>query len=169
MELVRQTFVKRLVANIVDGVIVVVAFAIVGTLVGVITHSPYLVSLITSIMILAYTTLEVIKAQTIGKMVMKMKITNVDGTPATQQQLIKRWAIKNSGSIVGVVAAVTALHILTVLAALPMLAVVVGCFLVLKPERLAGHDLLAGTAVCGPEAMEFTAPTAAQLSPTVAK
>ncbi|MDB5324597.1 MAG: hypothetical protein JWM57_166, partial [Phycisphaerales bacterium] len=136
MELVRQNFVKRLIAAIIDGVILVVAGFVVGL---ALAKLPYVMGVVSAAIGVAYMSLEVIKAQTIGKMVLKLKITNADGSAASQAVLLKRFAIKNSASLIVLVGAIVGLPIIGMVAMLPGLAVLVGCFLVLRPDHLAGH------------------------------
>jgi hypothetical protein len=60
---------------------------------------------------------------------------------------VKRWAIKYSGTLLGLLGAVPGLHVLGLLAPPAGLAVFIGCFLVLGDKRQSLHDLGAATAV----------------------
>lgn len=46
--------------------------------------------------ILAYTSLDVTRAATLGKMAMGLQIRAADGTPAPKNVLLKRWAFKSA-------------------------------------------------------------------------
>ena len=118
---------------------------------------------------LAYSSLEWLAARTPGKMLLRMKITNADGSPAPRGQLFLRFAAKHSPRIFGLLDAMTvtwALRMLIARAGLavfyhePMnfklardagelcaLVILAGFLLTLRPNRRALHDLLTNTAV----------------------
>lgn len=148
MNQVRQGMPKRFLAGLIDFVIL---FA-VGFVLGLVLHgAPRLLMIISPAVALCYMALEVIKAQSVGKMVMKLKITNQDGTDAPKDALMKRFAIKYAGNLITLVGGIVGLAVINYVGMLVGLAVLVGFFLMLRPDKLALHDILAKTAVFGPE------------------
>jgi uncharacterized RDD family membrane protein YckC len=162
----RVGIVHRLLAGIVDAIIVAVLTFLPTVILARV--SPMLAGIVGGLLGLAYYSLEVIKAQSVGKMVFKLKITRQDGSPATQDQLVKRYAFKQVPQVLMIVAAIPFLHFVISIAGLAALAVLVCALFMLKPEKLAFYDQLFGTAVYGPEKVTFTVPTAADLKPTPA-
>jgi hypothetical protein len=55
---------------------------------------------------MTYYRLEVFGAQSLGKMMFKYQITRQDGSPATRDQLVKRWGYKQVPQALFIVAAV---------------------------------------------------------------
>src|SRR5207248_9941079 len=109
---VRQGFPKRFLAGLIDFVIVFVAMLVVGVL----FHSaPRLLMILSPALVLCYMALEVVKAQSVGKMVMKLKITNQDGSDAPKDALMKRFAVKYAGSIIQLVGGIVGLYIISTL------------------------------------------------------
>jgi len=80
-----------------------------------------------------------------GKMILKIKIGNADGTAASVGTLFLRYVIKNIGLVCSVLALVVAPLIL--LGRLLGFVVFIGCFFVLGEARQALHDMIAKTAV----------------------
>lgn len=161
MEQVRQGIGRRFIAAFIDAVILVVA----GVVIGVVLHRlPYVMGVVSAAVGVAYMSLEIFRGQTVGKMVLKLKILSDEGTPATQAELLERFAVKNAASLVVLIGAITGLHFLSLLAGLIGLAVAAGALMMLRPDRLAFHDTLAGTAVYGPAEIEFVLPDAAALT-----
>ena len=149
---VRQGFPKRFLAGLIDFVIVFVAMLVVGVL---FRSAPRLLMILSPALVLCYMALEVVKAQSVGKMVMKLKITNQDGSDAPKDALMKRFAVKYAGSIIQLVGGIVGLYIISTLGMLAGLAVFIGFFLMFRPDKLALHDILAKTAVFGPETQAF--------------
>ena len=156
----RVGFGSRFGAALIDVVILFAVLAIVGMVLGVGTMSALgsmgggaaagggmLMLALMGLIPLAYTSLEILKAATPGKMVLKLAIRNEDGSPAAQDTLAKRWAIKNSASLVGFVATVTGITMLHTLGSIIGLVIFIGCFLVLQETKQALHDKLGKTAV----------------------
>jgi uncharacterized RDD family membrane protein YckC len=168
MENVRIGFGMRLVAAIVDGVICAV-LTWVPTLVLSKIH-PALGSLVGALLGMGYFSLEIFKAQTVGKMIFQYKITAQDGSPATREQLVKRFAYKQVPNAIGIVAAVLmfitpALGFVSFIGLAAALAIVAGTLLTLQPEKLAYHDKLFGTAVYGPAKVSVSLPNVSDVSP----
>jgi len=114
--------------------------------------------LLSSAVVLGYFYLEVLKAQAIGKQIFKFQITSQDGSPASKEQLTKRYVIKMSGAIIGALGTllvfIPIVGLLVGLAALAAwLAVLVFALMMLRANKLAYYDELAATAVYGPGAM----------------
>ena len=158
MEQVRQGIVKRLVAAVIDGVVLVVLSVGIGL---ALMFAPKIAAIASSLVALAYMATELFFAQTPGKAVLGLKVTSPDGTPATQQALLKRYAVKNASGVFGLAAAITGLSLLSIAGGMIGLAVFAAAFLMLRPDRLAGHDIVAGTAVFGSAdpKLTFTMPT----------
>ena len=91
--------------------------------------------------------LEVVKTATPGKMLLKLKIRAADGSEADQNTLITRFAVKNAGALLNILAAITTVGMLASLGSLAGLVVGLGCFLVLGTAKQALHDVVAKTAV----------------------
>jgi uncharacterized RDD family membrane protein YckC len=122
-----------------------------------------------NVMWLAYSSLEWLAGRTPGKMLLRMKITADDGSPAARAQLFLRWAAKQSPRIFGVLDAITVTWAVRMLIAKSGLAVfyhepmnfklardvgellayiiLFGFLLTLRANRRSLHDLLTGTAV----------------------
>jgi uncharacterized RDD family membrane protein YckC len=168
MDRVRIGFWMRLVAALVDGLVAGVLIWVPTLLLGKI--HPALGALVGGVLVMAYFCLEVLKAQTLGKMLFQYKITAQDGSPATCDQLVKRWGFKQVPNAIGVVAAVLmfitpALGFLVYVGMLAGLAIVAGTLLTLRPEKLAFHDQLFGTAVYGPAKLSISIPKLTDVLP----
>ena len=118
---------------------------------------------------LAYSSLEWVVGRTPGKMLLRMKVTAADGSPAPRGQLVLRWAAKYSVRIFGLLDAIIlttyARHVIArgglavfyhepmnlklarILGELCAIVILAGFLLTLRPDRRALHDLLTGTAV----------------------
>ena len=118
---------------------------------------------------LTYSSFEWLAGRTPGKMLLRMRITADDGSPATRGQLFLRWTTKHSPRLFGLLDAITitwAVRMLMAKAGLaafyhePMnfkfaraagellaYAVLFGFLLTLRHDRRSLHDLLTGTAV----------------------
>lgn len=83
----------------------------------------------------------------LGKRILKIRIKSDDAAAGTPQKLLLRAAVKYSGSLLGLLAALTGASALHQLSSLAGLAIVVGCFFVLGQNRQGFHDMIAKTAV----------------------
>src|SRR5438552_15192312 len=112
----------RIVAAIIDGLIVAIAAGIVQFIIRMVLGVGYagmLISgLVGSAIVLGYFYLEVLKGQAIGKQIFKMQITSQDGSPASKEQLTKRYGIKMAGMIIATVG--------TLVAFIPIVGLLVG-------------------------------------------
>jgi uncharacterized RDD family membrane protein YckC len=94
-----------------------------------------------------YFLLEGLTGYTAGKLILGIRIANADGTAAPVTRLLGRFAIKNSNSILVLLAVITGVRALLSLGQVAGLIVFVGCFFALGVTRQALHDRIAGTAV----------------------
>jgi uncharacterized RDD family membrane protein YckC len=95
----------------------------------------------------AYSLIEAFTGASPGKMLLKLKIGLEDGRSAPLQSYVSRWAVKYSGTLIGLVALLPGLHLLGTLGSLAGFVIFIGCFLVLGDKRQALHDMAAKTAV----------------------
>ena len=113
--------------------------AAVGALVGAIAAFGGFVFL--------YSLIEAFTGASPGKMCLGLRVGTADGRRGSASLYVKRWAIKYSGTLLGLLGAIPGLHILGLVAPAAGLIVFVGCFLALGDRRQALHDLGAATAV----------------------
>ena len=168
-ERVRIGFLMRFVAALLDGIVVGLLARIPILVFGLIPHGAWIGGIVGGLLALAYMSLEVFKARSLAKMCFGYTITAQDGSPATRDQLLKRYLYKQLPQILGIVAAVPYLGLVSFVAALAGLVVAVGCLLALQPEHLALHDKLFKTAVFGPPTVHFTIPKMSDVLPTKAE
>ena len=163
----RKGFGIRLGAYLID---VVIMFIVIGGIVAVIFLGTFkvgfgtpntaqgqqavegaarTVAIVGPLLGLAYASLEIFLAQSLGKMLLKIKIMDEGGTPAPMGQLVTRYLVKYSASIIGLLVGLTGIAVLGWLQTLAGLAVFIGCFFVLGEKRQALHDMAAKTAVFG--------------------
>jgi len=145
----------RIVAGLIDGIIVLGINLVVGVIIGVImgatTTAIIIASIVGLIISVAYTGIEYLKAQTPGKMMFKMIVRQQDGSPARQDQLMKRVLFKLSPTIVGVVLTlVGAVGAARGVQGLLGLLVLISALMCARESKLALHDEWFGTAVYGP-------------------
>jgi len=145
----REGFLLRFCAALIDGVFAGIP-ALILTKVGGEKVGPFLGAAV----VLGYSTLEIFKAATPGKSLLKLKIQNEDGTDAARDTLFKRWAIKQVPNALRVVASVFILISLNAIAGLvgwvgilALIGYVISCCLTFRPDRQALHDTLTNTAV----------------------
>jgi len=103
--------------------------------------------LLLNCLVLIYSSSEVFAATSLGKLVVRLRITNADGTAATRYKLISRWSTKWSYFLIGSLAYVTSAVILRWLAGLMGLLVLIGCLAGLGETGMSWHDQWAKTAV----------------------
>ena len=94
-----------------------------------------------------YSLIEALTGASPGKMALGLKVGFEDGRHASVAVYARRWAIKYSGTVLGLLGAVPGLHVLGLLAPAAGIIVFIGCFLVLGDKRQALHDVAAKTAV----------------------
>jgi uncharacterized RDD family membrane protein YckC len=110
---------------------------------------------------LAYFVTEIVKAASPGKMILKQKIVKMDGTPAPQDALIKRYLLKNSPNIMMFLWGITGIGLFNALTGLAGLFFLVSCLMAFRNTKTALHDDLAGTCVYGPETVPVGFPVGA--------
>jgi len=145
----REGFLLRFCAALIDGVFAGIP-ALILTKVGGEKVGPFLGAAV----VLGYTSLEIFRAATPGKSLLKLKIQNEDGTDAARDTLFKRWAIKQVPNALRVVAGVFILISLNAIAGLvgwvgilALIGYIISCCLTFRPEHQALHDTLTHTAV----------------------
>jgi uncharacterized RDD family membrane protein YckC len=94
-----------------------------------------------------YSLIEAFTGASPGKMILGLKVGTDDGRRGSSALYVKRWAIKYSGTVLGLLGAIPGLHILGLLAPAAGIIVFIGCFLVLGDKRQALHDVAAKAAV----------------------
>lgn len=94
-----------------------------------------------------YYLIEGLTGITLGKLILGIKVANEDGTTAQVGSLITRWAVKSSGNILTLLGAVLSVSILGTVGGILGLVIFIGCFLVLGAKKQALHDMVAKTAV----------------------
>ncbi len=94
-----------------------------------------------------YNIIEGITGQTPGKMLLKIRIYNQDGTNADTNKLMIRFILKNIGSIAGIISLVISYKSIDITGQLLGIIIFIGCFFVLGESKLALHDMIAKTAV----------------------
>jgi uncharacterized RDD family membrane protein YckC len=94
-----------------------------------------------------YSLIEAFTGASPGKMILGLTAGTDDGRRGSAALYVKRWAIKYSGTVLGLLGAIPGLHVLGLLAPAAGLIVFIGCFLVLGDKRQALHDMGAASAV----------------------
>lgn len=141
----RVGFGYRLLATILDIVLIVICLTIPILLFNF--HAVGQNNLFGLALGIAYSLTEVFRLATPGGMVLKMRIANLDGSAASVDQLWKRWALKNVGSICQILGLVTGIGLFITLGGVFVVVVAIGCFFVFGANRQTLHDKIAGTSV----------------------
>jgi uncharacterized RDD family membrane protein YckC len=101
-----------------------------------------------------YNLLEGFTGYTPGKLIVGLKVGNQDGTPAETGRLMTRFALKNSSTVISIIALVLTVHMLETFGSIVGFVIFIGCFLVLGEKKLALHDMIAKTAVFNKKKLE---------------
>jgi uncharacterized RDD family membrane protein YckC len=96
---------------------------------------------------LPYALLEGLTGRALGKLLLGLRIADVDGKPAKRGRLLGRAALKDLHRILTLVAMLTGVELFAQIAQVPFWVMALGCFFVFAAHRRALHDLAAGTAV----------------------
>src|SRR3954471_24573977 len=108
--MVRIGFGMRLLAAIIDGIIVGIASFVVGFIIGRVLGpgggAAAIGGFVGGAIGLAYYYMEVMKAASLGKQLLKLQITAQDGSPASKDQLMKRYLFKQVPNILMMVGAI---------------------------------------------------------------
>jgi uncharacterized RDD family membrane protein YckC len=94
-----------------------------------------------------YGLIEAFSGRSLGKLLLGLRIADTNGKVATLGRLMGRWAVKQSGSLMALLAMVTGVYLIAQIAQVPSWAVSIGFLLVLGKKRMALHDMAAQTAV----------------------
>jgi uncharacterized RDD family membrane protein YckC len=94
-----------------------------------------------------YGLIEALRGFSPGKLVMGLRIVTEQGQKPPVASLLMRFGIKGAAAMITLVAIVSGVKSLHVLAQAAGWATMVGCLLVFMPARTAMHDRIAGTAV----------------------
>jgi len=94
-----------------------------------------------------YSLIEAFTGASPGKMVLKLKIGLEDGRHAPLGTYMARWAVKYAGTLIGLLALLPGLGLLSTVGSLAGFVIFIGCFLVLGDKHQALHDMAAKTAV----------------------
>ena len=155
----RVGFGPRLLALIIDAVIIFIVVGIIGALSGsgknidpqefssIFSDPSRFMNPVQIIIVLLYTSMEFLLAATPGKMISKMKMKGASGIHAALPVLLTRWVIKQSANILSFVFIITHIQFIWVLQSLAGLVIFIGCFFALGKNKQALHDRLAKTGV----------------------
>ena len=157
----REGFLLRFCAGLIDGVFCFLPVYLLSIVVAK-AAGLWFAGVFMTVAFVAYSTLDIFKAATPGKMLLKLKITNEDGSEASRQTLIKRWAIKQIPQFAYFVAALTALTIFGWVTMFCVIGYVISCCLAFRPDRQALHDTFAHTAVFRTQTAAAAMPMPAQ-------
>ena len=94
-----------------------------------------------------YYSMEVIFAQTLGKMLLGIQIGSADKKFASYPQLLLRFVIKFGNSVLTFLFIITSLGFFETLSSIWNFVIFVGCFFVLSTKKQALHDVIAKTSV----------------------
>src|SRR3954468_18913622 len=94
----------------------------------------------------AYFLVEAFTGYSLGKLAVGLRIGSADGTLASTQKLLIRFACKHVHFVLGVLGLLT-LGLLTTLGSILGVVSFFGCFAALGDKKQALHDMIAGTAV----------------------
>lgn len=155
----------RLVAAIIDAVILTVVMTLVTSVtVGMLGRLSFLIA---GLIGLAYPCIELLKGQSPGKMILKLKVTAEDGSPPSRDQMIRRTMIRWSPTLIGSLLTIVAMVVpfVAMLGNLALvglsIALLVMSLKTIKSTRQAFWDVQAKTAVMGPVAAGIAVPIAA--------
>ncbi|QOV88991.1 RDD family protein [Humisphaera borealis] len=163
----RKGFGIRLGAHLIDGVIIAVLWQIVWAVVkpampdnilSMTTAEIYAwaekhggrSNMILGLFGLAIGAIEFLKGQTPGKMLLKLRVQGEAGTPATQQQMIRRCALKYGMWVFYLIGGLLSMQWLVHVGQVVWLVFFAGSFVALGGAKQALHDILGKTAVFGP-------------------
>lgn len=91
--------------------------------------------------------MEIFTGQSFGKIFLKIKVAQEDGSAGDITLYAKRALIKYSGTLISLLSGALGLIFLSPLGSLASFAIFVGCFFVLGEKKQAFQDMLAKTAI----------------------
>lgn len=94
-----------------------------------------------------YSLVELFTGATPAKHILGIIVAHEDRRQGDIALYAKRWAVKTSGSIIGLIAIVTGITALGILGNIIGVIIFIGCFFVLGEKKQALHDMAAKTAV----------------------
>jgi hypothetical protein len=94
--------------------------------------------------------LEIVKGQSPGKMLFKLKVAGETQAPPTMNQLLMRCAIKYGSAVFWILTGITLIRLFEWLSWATLTGAVVSACLAFRPTLQAWHDQIAKTAVYGP-------------------
>jgi len=147
--------IRRILASIIDLVIFWIAAGLISVLIDpplrariqTEWRADYVLSIITIVLWLLYSSPEMIVAATPGKIFLNLRITRVDGAEAPTSTLVMRWSAKQLPYILAVFQMLTFSDFLGALASLTNGIVWIGCLQMLDEDRRSWLDQWAHTAV----------------------
>jgi len=119
----------------------------VSKIYGNFTDTMLTISVSATLLGFLYNLLEGFTGYTLGKLMLGIQIGNQDGTFAAQNKLMLRYAIKNIGTIIGLIAIAISIKLVGTVGNILGFVIVIGCFFTLGENKLALHDMVAKTAV----------------------
>ena len=105
------------------------------------------VSLLTTVIEVIYFIPEILFGASLGKMLLRLKITNVDGDSASIGILVARYLLKHISTICSVLALFSLTLLFNSLGSLLGLVIFIGCFFAAGDKHQALHDLMCHTIV----------------------
>lgn len=151
----RAGFLLRTVAGLIDTLLCIVALLIGGVTTtalwtyGVLSDrgTELLLDVLLPIVVLAYSSTEAFFAATPGKLLLRMRITRADGSPAPLSLRLLRWTTKWMPWAFLLVFVLTDNGLAYAIAGFTQLVVAVGLLAILNEDRQAWHDEWSHTAV----------------------
>jgi uncharacterized RDD family membrane protein YckC len=119
----------------------------VSKLYGNFTDTMLAITVAVSIVSFLYNLVEGFTGFTAGKLLLGIQVGNVDGKKANLNQLMTRFAIKNIGTIIGLIGIALTIKWIGSIGNVFGFIILIGCFFVLSENKLAFQDMLAKTAV----------------------
>ena len=135
------------VAGIVSMVISAAPVFLAETFTGPDWMGEQLAAILLSVVVLGYSSFEVFKAATPGKMILGLVIATPRGAPADRWTLALRWSTKQAPLLLALAHVLTLDVLSQFLASLMNTIVLAGCLQALDEHKRAWHDEWAGTAV----------------------
>jgi uncharacterized RDD family membrane protein YckC len=94
-----------------------------------------------------YGLIEAFTGRSLGKLLLGLRIADASGRVASLGRLMGRWAVKQSGNLMALLAMITGVYLISQISQVPSWAIFIGFLLVLGKKRMALHDMAAQTAV----------------------
>lgn len=110
-------------------------------------HSVWRISSFMTHISMLYMLIEGFAGATPGKMILGLKIARPDGSPGDQALFLTRYLVKNSPSLLSLLAVTLNFNFLGQISTFVGMLVLFGALMMLSPERQALHDRIAHTAV----------------------